>query len=137
MESNVPELKEKPQDPVKKLTREQIRYKERIEADARMQLSTFVSRFYEFFMDNDPAGGEIILKRKELSAKWKMYCHQKNLSKSALVLFDDNAQRILDEYKENLKDEPTLADKMLDVVRPESHPTPEKVLGSAKEDPLI
>lgn len=88
----------------KPLTREQRRYKERVEKDAMIQLNSFVSKFYEFFMENNPESPEIESKRKELSAKWKMYCHHKGLSKSALELCDGNCQSIIDKYKEQLKE---------------------------------
>lgn len=93
-----------PEKPSKPLTREQRRYKERVERDAMVQLNSFVSKFYEFFMDNDPESPEIEAKRKELSAKWKMYCHHKNLSAKALPLCDNNCQSIIDKYKEQLKE---------------------------------
>lgn len=95
---------EPPPKSSKPLTREQRRYKERVEKDAMVQLNSFVSRFYEYFMENDPESPEIEAKRKELSAKWKMYCHHKGLSKAALELCDGNCQSIIDKYKEQLKE---------------------------------
>lgn len=88
----------------KQLTREQRRYKERIEKEAMLQLNTFVSKFYEFFMDNEPESPLIAEKRKELSAKWKMYCHNKGLSQAAFSLCDNNCQKIVDQYQEQLKE---------------------------------
>lgn len=88
----------------KPLTRQQIRYKERVEREAMMQLNHFVSKFYEFFMDNEPESPEILTKQKELSAKWKMYVHNKGLSAKALGLCEGNCQKIIAQYKEQLKE---------------------------------
>jgi hypothetical protein len=88
----------------KKLTREQLRRKERIEKEAMQQLNLFVSRFYEFFMENDPESPEIQAKKKELSAKWKMYVHHKGLSTKALGLCEGNCDSIIEKYNEQLKE---------------------------------
>lgn len=87
----------------KPLTWEQRRFKERIEKEAMFQLNSFVSKFYEFFMEHEPESEEVKTKQKELSAKWKMYCHNKKLSQKALGLVDDNCQRIISEYKSELE----------------------------------
>lgn len=97
------ETKEAPIKEEKKLSRKQIRYKERVEKEAMMQLNHFVSKFYEFFMENEPESPEIQAKQKELSAKWKMYVHNKGLSTKALGLCEENCQKIIDQYKEQLK----------------------------------
>ncbi len=86
------------------LTRQQIRFKERMESEAASQLNAFISRYYEFFMDNAPESEEVTKKRKELSAKWKMYCKRKNFMPSALPLFDTAAQKIVDQFNDQLKE---------------------------------
>lgn len=88
----------------KPLTRQQRRYKERVEQEAMIQLNSFVSKFYEFFMENDPESPEVEAKKKELSAKWKMYCHHKGLSQKALGLCDESCQTVINKYKEQLKE---------------------------------
>lgn len=93
-----------PEKQPKQLTREQRRYKERVENEAMIQLNSFVSKFYEFFMENDPESPLIETKKKELSAKWKMYVHHKGLSTKALDLCDGNCQAIIEKYKEQLKE---------------------------------
>lgn len=133
---------DKPDAP-KKLTREQLRYKERVEKAAMFQLNHFASKFYEFFMENDPESEEVAKKRKELSAKWKMYCHQKGLSKGALELLDSNCQRIIDEYKETMEeDKKDVSDSFTpteinNAAKKAASITKETVLESAKEDKLI
>lgn len=82
----------------KKLTREQRRYKERVEKEAMIQLNSFVSKFYEFFMETEPESPLIDAKKKELSAKWKM------LSEMALGLCEGNCDAIIEKYKEQLKE---------------------------------
>ncbi len=96
--------KQKPVDKEKPLTREQRRFKDRVESEATLQLNTFISRFYEFFMDNDPESEEVTKKRKELSAKWKMYCGRKNFKAEAFPLFDTAAQKIVDQFNEAMKE---------------------------------
>lgn len=81
------------------LTREQRRIKERVNKEVSTTLARLTLKFYEFFMDNDPSGKELLDKQKELSTKWKMYCHRMNLIDEALPLFDKNADKILDDYK--------------------------------------
>lgn len=88
----------------KPLTRLQRRYKERVEKEAMAQLNSLVSKFYEFFMENDPESQLIQDKKKELSAKWRMYVSHKGLSLKALGLCDSNCQSIIDKYKEQLKE---------------------------------
>lgn len=104
MNTPTKDFKDKEEVATKPLTREQKRYKERIEKEAMSQLNTFVTKFYEFFMDTDPESPLIEAKKKELSAKWKMYCHHKKLSKQALGLCEGNCEAIIEKYKEQLKE---------------------------------
>ncbi len=85
------------------LTRQQRRYKERIEKEASDTLRKLVNKFYETFMECDPDDPQIEHKRKELSAKWKMHCKKDGLVPSALVLFDDAAKAIIEKYKSEVE----------------------------------
>jgi len=93
---------QKPKDHDKPLTREQRRYKERIESEAKAQLDRLTENYYEFFMDNDPESEEVAKKHKECNAKWKMYCHARNLMPSALDAFERQATVLHDKYKKEL-----------------------------------
>lgn len=86
------------------LTREQRRFKERIEKEAMARLNALVEKFYEFFMENDPESEAVAAKKKELSAKWKMYVHDRRLNKDAAELFDGAAQKVINKYHAQLKE---------------------------------
>lgn len=101
---DIEEVKREVEKSTKPLTREQRRYKERVEQEAMTQLNSFVSKFYDVFMENDPESPLIEAKKKELSAKWKMYCHHKGLSQKALGLCEENCQKVIDKYNEQLKE---------------------------------
>lgn len=87
----------------KTITRQQRRYQERVKNDAMKTLNALVTKFYEFFMENDPDSHEIAVERKKLSAKWKMYCHSKQLLPPALTLCEEHIDRIIEKYQEQLK----------------------------------
>lgn len=95
---------ERPDKTVPSMTREQRRTKERIEKEARTQLDKFLNSFYEFFNENDPDSETVAQKRKELNAKWKMYCHARRLLPAALTALDTQIQVIVDSYKKELAD---------------------------------
>lgn len=91
-----------PQEPPKvekKLTREQRRIMERVNREAHQQLSNLVNRFYESFMENDPDSDEVTERQKEVSTKWKMYCHHRQLKKEALSMCDDRCNELRVQYK--------------------------------------
>lgn len=87
----------------KTLTREQRRIQDRVNKEVSTTLAKLTMKFYDFFMDNDPNGKEVSDKQKEMSTKWKMYCHRMNLIDEAIPLFDKNSAKILEDYKKEFE----------------------------------
>lgn len=88
--------------PEKPMSRQQRRYQERVKEDAVNTLNRLVAKFYEVFMENDPEAPEVAAKKKEVVAKWKMYCNQKQLLPAALTLCEENCNAIIKKYQEQL-----------------------------------
>ena len=84
----------------KTMTRAQRRIQERIQADAKNMHARLVNNFYEFFIDHDPESEEVESKQKEVVAKWKMFCKQRQLIAQAYNVVGDNCELIRKEYKE-------------------------------------
>lgn len=81
------------------LSREQRRYKERIEADAKKTYEQFTGKFFEFFIHYDnPDSVEVQEKAKHMNAQWKMYCKKMRLVDAAFVMFEDNFKTVLSDY---------------------------------------
>lgn len=74
-----------------------------LQRDATRTLTQLVTQFYEVFMANDPHAEEVAVKRKQVSAKWKMYCMRMKLKDESLTLCDENCQSIVNKYNEQLK----------------------------------
>lgn len=81
----------------------QDKYQKQVKRQAMQTLNKLVSQFYEVFMDNDPEHELVAQKRKQIVAKWKMYCHQKNLVlEVALPMADEACKSIVDKYNQQL-----------------------------------
>lgn len=83
------------------LTRQQRRIKERIENEAKNVHLNLCQKFLAFFLDNNPNGPEILEMKKELSAKWKVFCFSRNLNKDAVKLVDDYCDNVIMQYNKN------------------------------------
>jgi hypothetical protein len=92
----------------KHLNREQRRYMERVNREAQAKLQMLVNLWYEFFMENDPAGEEVKEKQSEVSAKWKMYCKHRDIKPEFFSKVDEQCDDLCQQYLEikNNKDEP-------------------------------
>lgn len=67
------------QMPEEKLTREQRRMRDRVNEDANKTFILLAEKFRECFMENDPESEEVTAKQKEVNAKWRVYCKNRNL----------------------------------------------------------
>ncbi len=87
------EKKEKP------ITREQRRYIERRETEAKALHERLCQSFLTFFTESeDPEGPEVVEKWNSISARWKVYCAHKQLAPSAFPLLDTFCKSIVDTY---------------------------------------
>jgi hypothetical protein len=96
--------------PEPKLTREQRRFMERIEQEARKTHADLSEKFFNAFMESDdPEGKEMEELFASLDSKWKMYCHRRRLNESAYKLFGKDCAQLIAEYnarkKESSKEE--------------------------------
>lgn len=82
----------------KPLSREQRRIIDRVNREAHERLGSLVEHFFEFFMEHDPQSVEVEDKKKEVSAKWKMYVHNRRLSKEALNLCEEKCDELIAQY---------------------------------------
>lgn len=73
-------------------------HQEQIQKAAMFTLNKLVAQFYEVFMENDPADESVSTKRKQVVAKWKMYCLQHGLNEIALPMCDQAIQSVVDKY---------------------------------------
>lgn len=81
------------------LTREQRRVRERLNKEVSELIAKLVNQWYEFFLDNDPDSQVVKDKQKEVSAKWRMYCHRRHLKSEVFPLIDKSITQLMDEYK--------------------------------------
>lgn len=81
------------------LTREQRRALERLNKEAGDMIARLVNQWYEFFLDHDPDGPEVKLKKQEVSAKWRMYCKRRRLVAKAFPAVDEAINQLIEEYK--------------------------------------
>lgn len=78
----------------KKLSRHQEREYARLKEDADKLHGALCTRFLNFFLNNDPESIEVQDKIKEVSAKWKQYCHHNHI----IPKLHDSVQRFCDDY---------------------------------------
>jgi hypothetical protein len=87
---------EKPKKPE---TREQRRWRERLNVEVNQMLSSLQDKFIAFFMAcENPEGEEVVNKMKDYSARWKTFCKKKNLIPMAYPLVDDFMTNCLNDY---------------------------------------
>jgi len=77
-------------------------FQEQTQKAAMFTLNKLVAQFYDTFMDNDPDSPEVSVKRKQVIAKWKMYCHTKNLVDIAYPMCEEAIKSIVDKYNEQM-----------------------------------
>lgn len=83
-------------------SRAQLRAAERIKEEADQLHRSLCGKFIQFFNNSDePLGVDVHNKIKELSAKWKTYCHTKKIK----VEFHDSIKDWCEKYLEDFKAE--------------------------------
>jgi hypothetical protein len=87
-------------EPEKKYTRAQLRAAERVKQEADQLHRQLCGRFVHFFMNSEnPEGIEVLDKAKELSEKWKMYCHREHIKQEFHNSISDFCKKYLEDYK--------------------------------------
>lgn len=87
-----------------KLTREQRRMVDRANEEAGRMHKRLVDQFYEFFLDNTITPALIDSKKKEVAAKWRVYCKQRGLTAEALGLVEKTCDEILEQFNNELNE---------------------------------
>lgn len=85
------------------LTRDQRRAHERLNQEVNDTLAQLVGLWYQFFLQNDPESNEVKNKKKEISAKWRVYCERRHLKAELKGLADKAIDQLMDEYKKTRK----------------------------------
>jgi hypothetical protein len=127
----IPEPNEKAQEALKREaeiktnkpeTREQRRWRERLNVEVNQMLSSLQDKFIAFFMAcENPEGEEVVEKMKDYSAKWKFFCKKKKLIPMAIPIMDDFMTNCINDYRtEKALQEAELQKAKLDELSPAS-----------------
>jgi 5'(3')-deoxyribonucleotidase len=97
-----PPVREEAPKPVeKKLTREQRRFMQRIETEARRVHEQLAGRFMEYLVTCDnPHSPEVLEKASQISAQWKVFCRRKNLVPAVFNALENYCDGLIKEYQE-------------------------------------
>lgn len=88
----------------KRLSRQELRFQERIKSEVESTFKVLCDRFLDFFTQHDnPESQEVIDKIHQLSAQWRIYCKRKNLIASLYPAMDNYMNGLLAEYAESKK----------------------------------
>jgi hypothetical protein len=83
-------------------TREQKRYRERINKEASEIIKRLQDKFSDFFITcENPEGEEVVNKMAEINAQWRTHCRRRNLVATAYPLLDDFMHVQVQEYYNN------------------------------------
>lgn len=93
-------------EPEPKLTREQKRIMERANAEANAMHKRLVNQFAEVFMDNDPASDLVSDKQREVNAKWRVYCKNRDLTPEVYALVYTACDGIRKQFNQELNGDP-------------------------------
>lgn len=85
------------------LTRDQRRMMDRLNKEVNETLAQLVNLWYQFFLQNDPEGNEVKNKKKEVSAKWRVFCERRHLKSELKGLADKAIDQLMDEYRKQRK----------------------------------
>lgn len=102
MEAHIDEVKE----PEPKLNRQQKRMVERANNEANAMHKRLVNQFAEFFIDNDPDSDEVDAKQKEVNAKWRVFCKNRNLLPEVFGLVDLSCNKFREQFNSELNGDP-------------------------------
>jgi hypothetical protein len=89
-----------------KQNRHQRRVMERINQEASEIHNQLCDKFMSAIIASSNPDSEAIILLADLGARWKMYCSRRNLIPSAFGLVEQSCQKMLQEYKNNLKINP-------------------------------
>jgi len=96
----LPQTKEKPKEPEKRLTREQRRRQERLNQEISSVFEQLTGKFVSFFLDcENPDGEQVEERMKQMDAQWRVYCKRKNVLPKGYTLFREWCEQYLKDYK--------------------------------------
>ena len=91
-------------------SRAQKRWIERTNQEAQATINSLMTQFLAYFMESpDPEGEAVQNKRKDISAKWRLYCKHKQLGPQVFTMADKYMDQVLADYLKE-KDGITVAD---------------------------
>lgn len=77
-----------------KLNRHQLRTVERIKEEADKLHERLCHKYVTFFMENEPHSFEVEEYAKQLSAKWKVFCHHNRINKD----YHESVKKFIEEH---------------------------------------
>lgn len=75
---------------------------ERVQREANEVFNTLAKQFYDEFIGGDPEGYDVANMKKQVCAKWKMFCKREKLKEEALPLMQEFCENLEKEYKKEL-----------------------------------
>ena len=89
-------------------SRAQKRWIERTNQEAQATINSLMTQFLAYFMESqDPEGEAVQNKRKDISAKWRLYCKHKQLGPQVFPMADKYMDQVLADYLKE-KESPTV-----------------------------
>ena len=83
----------------KQLTRDQKRFLERIELEAKQTFQLMADKYLNLFMDSDdPEGEELTERGRQISAQWRTYVKKRKLDDKALPAIEKYISDVKSEY---------------------------------------
>jgi len=83
----------------KDLNREQKRFLERIELEAKQTFQLLADKFLNLFMDSDDPDGEDLTERgRQISAQWRTYVKKRKLDDKALPAIEKYISNVNSQY---------------------------------------
>lgn len=92
-ETPTAELKEEVKE-----SREVRRMRERINEDANKTFVALAEKYRTCFMENDPNSEEVNNMRRQVCAKWRVYCKNRNLIPEAYTQVDTFCAELMADY---------------------------------------
>lgn len=97
------DFKDKEQ-PQRKLTREEIRKRDRISEEVRQVYQQATGKFLSFFINcDDPEGPEVQEMISKLDAQWRVFCKHKNLKTEGYPAIREYCNGVIQQYKDEKK----------------------------------
>lgn len=86
-----------------KESREVRRMRERINEDANKTFVTLADKYRQFFMENNANGEDVQEFKKQVCAKWRVYCKNRGLTPEAYAQLDTFCADLMNQYIEEYK----------------------------------